>query len=77
MVLSNAFTGTAAYWDRGRLARKRTAGAKFFVYFQNRSRFALIAGETPAVPVKRGLRRSTLDIGHWTSDNDEAFPYNL
>ena len=38
-------------WDRGRPARKRAAGAQIFGSIPNPfSRFALIAGGTPAVP---------------------------
>ena len=39
-------------WDRGRLARKRAAGAKVLdvAGIFSFSRFALIAGGTPAVP---------------------------
>jgi len=41
------------YWDRGRPARSVPQGAKIFAVdsYQPLSRFALIAGGTPAVPV--------------------------
>jgi len=38
-----------AYWDRGRPARMAPTGTQL----KNFSRFALIAGGTPAVPVMR------------------------
>ena len=37
-------------WDRGRLARMRRSSAVVQSIFQTISRFALIAGEAPAVP---------------------------
>ena len=42
------FFGQVIVWDRGRPARKRGAGAPALL--KPSSRFALIAGGTPAVP---------------------------
>jgi len=42
--------GQVIGWDRGRPARKRATGAQAEVAMNSFSRFALIAGGTPAVP---------------------------
>ena len=51
-------------WDRGRLART-VSQARNFVLDKGLSRFALSAGETPAIPVFRANLRNK-DLGLWT-----------
>ena len=55
-------TWLAPYWDRGRPARNAPQARSFLQWLgETFSRFALIAGGTPAIPVRAGLAKSQIE----------------